>query len=57
MGLSINETAPAFEADATQGKINFHDWIGDSWANVSKLYGMLPASTSGDAKSRTPQPS
>ena len=124
MGLSINDTAPDFEAQTTQGKISFHDWIGDSWAvlfshpkdftpvcttelgymakiqpdfekrnvkviglsvdatndheawandieetqgarpgypiigdadfNVSKLYGMLPASTEGDAKERTP---
>ena len=124
MGLSLGETAPDFEAETTQGTINFHDWIGDSWAvlfshpkdftpvcttelgymakiqpefdkrnvkiiglsvdakgdhekwaddieetqgarpaypiiadadfNVAKLYGMLPASTSGDAKTRTP---
>src|SRR3954447_26940616 len=124
MGLVINDEAPDFEADTTQGKIKFHDWIGDSWAvlfshpkdftpvcttelgymaklqpefdrrgvkiiglsvdatgdhekwaddieetqgarpgspiigdndcNVWKLYGMLPADTSGDAKSRTP---
>jgi len=123
MGLSINDTAPDFEADTTQGRIRFHDWIGDSWTvlfshpkdftpvcttelgymaklepefqrrnvkviglsvdatddherwandieetqgsrpsypiigdadfNVSTLYGMLPAGTSGDAKSRT----
>ena len=32
MGLSINDTAPDFEADTTEGKIRFHDWIGDSWA-------------------------
>ena len=32
MGLSINDTAPDFEADTTQGRIKFHDWIGDSWA-------------------------
>jgi len=31
MPLSINSTAPDFEADTTQGKIKFHDWIGDSW--------------------------
>jgi alkyl hydroperoxide reductase subunit AhpC len=124
MGLSIGDTAPDFEAETTEGRIGFHDWIGDSWAvlfshpkdftpvcttelgymarlkpefdrrgvkviglsvdstgdherwasdieetqgtrpnypivgdadfNVSKLYGMLPASTSGDAKTRTP---
>ncbi|MCH9731526.1 MAG: peroxiredoxin [Actinomycetia bacterium] len=124
MGLQIGATAPDFEADTTQGRIRFHDWIGDSWAvlfshpkdftpvcttelgymakigpeferrgvkiiglsvdaindhetwandieetqgarpnypiigdsdfTVSKLYGMLPASTSGDPKTRTP---
>jgi alkyl hydroperoxide reductase subunit AhpC len=124
MGLQINQEAPDFEADTTQGRIRFHEWIGDSWAvlfshpkdftpvcttelgymariqpeferrgvkiiglsvdatedherwaddieetqgarptypiigdadfTVSKLYGMLPASTSGDAKERTP---
>jgi thioredoxin-dependent peroxiredoxin len=32
MSLRINDTAPDFEADTTQGKIRFHDWIGDSWA-------------------------
>jgi alkyl hydroperoxide reductase subunit AhpC len=30
--LSINDTAPDFEAVTTDGKIRFHDWIGDSWA-------------------------
>jgi thioredoxin-dependent peroxiredoxin len=32
MGLSLNDTAPDFEAETSEGKIKFHDWIGDSWA-------------------------
>jgi len=32
MGLQLGEEAPNFEADTTEGRINFHDWIGDSWA-------------------------
>ena len=32
MALRINDTAPDFEADTTDGKIKFHDWIGDGWA-------------------------
>ena len=124
MGLQLGDTAPDFEADTTEGRIGFHDWIGDKWAvlfshpkdftpvcttelgymakikpefdrrdvkiiglsvdptdkheqwakdieetqgtapnypviadtdfNVSKLYGMLPASTSGDPADRSP---
>ncbi len=124
MALQLNDTAPDFEADTTQGRIRFHEWIGDSWAvlfshpkdftpvcttelgymaklkpefdrrntkiiglsvdpvedhkrwsrdieetqgvapnypmigdpdlSISKLYGMLPASASGDPSKRTP---
>ena len=32
MALAINDTAPDFEAQTTEGKIRFHDWIGDKWA-------------------------
>jgi alkyl hydroperoxide reductase subunit AhpC len=32
MALQLGDTAPDFEADTTEGKIRFHDWIGDSWA-------------------------
>ena len=124
MALAINDTAPDFEAETTEGKIRFHDWIGNNWTvlfshpkdftpvcttelgymakikpefdkrgvkiiglsvdplashhgwskdiketqgfapnypmiadsdfKVSKLYGMLPATTSGDPTKRTP---
>jgi thioredoxin-dependent peroxiredoxin len=124
MTLKLGDVVPDFEADTTEGRIKFHDWIGDSWAvlfshpkdftpvcttelgymanaksefdkrdvkiiglsvdaldnheewakdieetqgtapnypiisdddyNVSKLYGMLPAETSGDTAGRTP---
>ncbi len=124
MALAIGDTAPDFHAETSEGPIDFHEWIGDSWAvlfshpkdftpvcttelgymakikpdfdargvkiiglsvdstgdhqrwaadiaetqgtapnypiiadadfHVAKLYGMLPAATSGDAASRTP---
>ena len=31
MALAIGDTAPDFEAETTQGRIKFHDWVGDSW--------------------------
>ena len=124
MALQLGDIAPDFEADTTEGKIKFHEWLGDSWAvmfshpkdftpvcttelgymarikpefdkrgvkiiglsvdpveshkkwsndiketqgtapnypmigdadlKISKLYGMLPASTSGTSEGRTP---
>ena len=32
MALLIGDTAPNFEAETTEGKMRFHDWIGDGWA-------------------------
>ena len=32
MSLRINDTAPDFTAETTQGALSFHDWIGDGWA-------------------------
>ncbi len=31
MSIRLGDTAPDFEADTTQGKIKFHDWLGNSW--------------------------
>ena len=31
MVLQLNDTAPDFEAETTEGKICFHDWIGNHW--------------------------
>jgi alkyl hydroperoxide reductase subunit AhpC len=32
MSLTIGDTAPDFEAETTEGRIRFHEWIGDDWA-------------------------
>jgi thioredoxin-dependent peroxiredoxin len=32
MSLTIGDDAPDFDADTTEGRIRFHDWIGDGWA-------------------------
>jgi len=34
MALQIGDTAPDFEADTTEGRIRFHEWIGDGWAVI-----------------------
>jgi len=32
MTLQIGDTAPDFETQTTEGRLRFHEWIGDSWA-------------------------
>jgi alkyl hydroperoxide reductase subunit AhpC len=31
MAIRLGDTAPDFTADTTEGKVSFHDWLGDSW--------------------------
>jgi len=58
IGLSVDPTDRhaewAKDIEETQGTAPNYPIIGDSDFNVSKLYGMLPASTTGDAATRTP---
>jgi len=34
MALQIGDTAPNFDAETTEGNINFYDWAGDSWVVI-----------------------
>src|SRR5207302_3004130 len=58
IGLSVDGTGDherwASDIEETQGYAPNYPLIGDTDFKVSKLYGMLPAETSGEAKSRTP---
>jgi len=58
IGLSVDATTDherwADDIEETQGARPNYPIIGDSEFTVAKLYGMLPADTSGEAKSRTP---
>src|SRR5215210_4436912 len=58
IGLSVDAKGDherwADDIEETQGSRPTYPIIADADFNVSKLYGMLPASTSGDAKTRTP---
>jgi alkyl hydroperoxide reductase subunit AhpC len=58
VGLSVDATADherwARDIEETQGSAPNYAIIGDADFSVSKLYGMLPAETSGDPKERTP---
>ena len=58
IGLSVDPTEKhtqwAKDIEETQGYAPNYPMIGDADFNVSKLYGMLPASTSGDPADRTP---
>jgi alkyl hydroperoxide reductase subunit AhpC len=57
IGLSVDQTANhekwAIDIKETQGYAPNYPIIGDGDFNVSKLYGMLPASTTGDSEKRT----
>src|SRR5207247_368078 len=53
MALRINSEAPNFTADTTQGKINFHEWIGDPELKTAKAYDMLPEDAGTTSQGRT----
>ena len=58
IGLSVDSTSDherwVADIEETQGTAPNYPIIGDADFTVAKLYGMLPAATSGDAKTRTP---
>jgi thioredoxin-dependent peroxiredoxin len=58
IGLSVDSVSDharwASDIEETQGHAPNYPVIGDADFNVSKLYGMLPANTSGDPRARTP---
>ena len=37
MALRINDEAPDFTTETTQGSINFHEWVGDGWAILFRI--------------------
>ena len=46
MSLRINDTAPDFTAETTQGPVSFHDWLGGFWAVLfSHPKGFTPVCT------------
>lgn len=47
MILQINDVAPDFEAETTEGRIRFHEWIGDAWCMLfSSAKGLTPVCAS-----------
>ena len=38
MSLRIGDTAPNFNADSSQGPINFYDYLGDNWGLIFLIF-------------------
>src|SRR2546426_53943 len=47
MAIRIGDEAPDFTAETTEGKIRFHEWIGDAALTVANLYDMIPPNATG----------
>ena len=43
--LGIGDTAPDFTAETTQGRIRFHEWMGDGWAILFRTRRTTPICT------------
>jgi alkyl hydroperoxide reductase subunit AhpC len=37
MALQIGDVAPDFEADTTEGRIRFHEWLGHDWGTLRTI--------------------
>ncbi|CAI3791839.1 hypothetical protein GLGCALEP_00277 [Pseudomonas sp. MM221] len=42
MSLKLGDIAPDFEQDSSEGKIRFHEWLGNSWGCCSPIRPTLP---------------
>jgi thioredoxin-dependent peroxiredoxin len=55
MALQIGETAPDFEVETTEGRLRFHEWLGDSWGVLfSHPKDFTPVCTTAKHKVATP---